>query len=137
MTRGFVLPNVVETQRPPPAQEKPTPDPTTRKVGRRDDVCGDGQIDQARRVRGVPAGLGARSVAPQLQRVVVSRNGDDANQILTASYFDLAPEELEVARDDTNVLGAEDARLHRIAAHVDHVIFKGIFEVVEEINAPH
>jgi hypothetical protein len=74
---------------------------------------------------------------PQLRRVIVSRNGEDPNQILTASYFDLTPEDLETARDDLGVLAAEEARLHRIAEHVDRVVFKGIFEVVEEIEPPH
>jgi hypothetical protein len=73
----------------------------------------------------------------QLQRVVLSRNGEDPNQILTASYFDIEPEDLEAARDDMSVLEAEEARLHRMAEHVERVVFKGIFEVVEEIEAPH
>jgi hypothetical protein len=74
---------------------------------------------------------------PQLQRVVVARNDEDADQILTASYFDIAPEDLETARDDPSVLEAEEARLHRVAEHVDRVVFKGIFEVVEEVGPPH
>jgi hypothetical protein len=74
---------------------------------------------------------------PELQRVVVSRNEEDPDQVLTASYFDLGPDELERRRDDPSLLGAEEARLHRLAEHVDHVVFKGIFEIVEELEAPH
>jgi hypothetical protein len=100
-------------------------------------VRGDGQIHQAGRVRGVPAGLGARPWPPELKRVLVSRNEEDPDQVLTASFFDLHPAELELVRDDASVLGAEEARLRRIAEHVDRVVLKGIFEVVEEIEAPH
>jgi len=74
---------------------------------------------------------------PQLQRVVVSRSDEDPDQILTTSYFDIAPEDLEAARDDLSVLEAEETRLHRVAQHVDRVVFKGLFEVVEEIGPPH
>jgi hypothetical protein len=74
---------------------------------------------------------------PQLQRVLVSRRDEDPDQVLTASFFDLRPEELEAVRDDPNLLGAEEARLHRVAEHVEEIVFKGIFEVVEEIEAPH
>ena len=73
----------------------------------------------------------------ELQRVVVSRNGEDPDQILTASFFDVGPEELDRRRDDPSLLGAEEARVRRVAEHVDHVVFKGIFEVVEELAAPH
>jgi hypothetical protein len=72
----------------------------------------------------------------ELKRVVIARNDEDPDQVLTASYFDLPPEALEVARDDPAVLAAEEARLHRIAEHVDHVVFKGIFQVVEKLEAP-
>jgi hypothetical protein len=73
---------------------------------------------------------------PELQRVVISRNDEDPDQILTASYFDLDPEALEAVRDDTSRLAVEEARLHRFAEHVDHVVFKGIFQVLEELEAP-
>lgn len=72
---------------------------------------------------------------PELQRVLVSRNEQDPDQVLTASFFDLPPEELEAARDDARMLGAEESRLRRIAMYEDDVVFKGIFEVVEEIAA--
>jgi hypothetical protein len=73
---------------------------------------------------------------PQLQRVLVARNDQDQDQVLTASFFDLQPEELEAARDDPSILGAEGERLQRIAAHVDSVVFKGVFEVAEELSPP-
>jgi hypothetical protein len=72
-----------------------------------------------------------------LQRVVVSRNDQDPDQILTASYLDLDAETLEAARDDTGVLAAEEARLRRVAERVDQIVFKGVFHVVEDLAAPH
>jgi len=74
---------------------------------------------------------------PELQRVVISRSDEDPDQVLTVSYFDLEPEALELARDDTSRLAAEEARLHRCAEHVDQIVFKGIFQVVEELEPPH
>jgi hypothetical protein len=74
---------------------------------------------------------------PQLQRVVVSRNAEEPEQILTVSYFDVGPDDLEAARDDIMILEVEEARLHRIAEHVERVVFKGIFEIAEEIEPPH
>jgi len=73
----------------------------------------------------------------ELERVVISRSDEDPDQILTVSYFDLEPEALEAARDDTTRLAAEEARLHRVAQHVDQIVFKGVFQVVEELATPH
>ena len=73
---------------------------------------------------------------PQLTRVVVSRNEQDPDQVLTASYIDLPVERFDELRDQPELLGAEDERLARISAHEDAVVYKGIFEVVEELTAP-
>jgi hypothetical protein len=72
----------------------------------------------------------------ELQRVVISRSDEDPDQVLTVSYLDLDPEALEAVRDDTSRLAAEEARLHRVAEHVDQIVFKGIFRAVEELEAP-
>ena len=74
---------------------------------------------------------------PQLRRVLISRNDQDQDQVLTASFFDLGPEELEAARDDPSILEAEGERLQRITEHVDSVVFKGFFEIAEELEPPH
>jgi hypothetical protein len=71
----------------------------------------------------------------QLARVLVTRNEQDPDQVLTASFFDIPAGELDAARDDTQVLGAEESRLRRIAEYEEAVVFKGIFEVVEDLSA--
>jgi hypothetical protein len=52
---------------------------------------------------------------PELSRVLVSRNEQDPDQVLTASFIDIPPERLEDLRDDPRLLGAEEERLSRIA----------------------
>jgi hypothetical protein len=71
---------------------------------------------------------------PELTRVVISRNDQDPNQVLTASYFDVSLERLDEIRDDPAVLGAEESRLARIAEHEQALVFKGLFEVVEDLG---
>jgi hypothetical protein len=72
----------------------------------------------------------------QLARVLVLRNDQDPDQVLTASFLDVGPDELDQLRDDPSLLGAEESRLSRIADYEESVVFKGIFEVAEEIVAP-
>jgi hypothetical protein len=72
----------------------------------------------------------------QLDRVVVSRNEQDPDQVLTASFFELPVTELDAARNDPDVLGAEDRRLRRIADYEESVVFKGIFQVVDDLTGP-
>jgi hypothetical protein len=73
---------------------------------------------------------------PELSRVIVLRNEQDPDQVLTASFLDLQPDQLDALRDDPSLLGAEESRLARISEHEEAVVFKGIFEVAEEIAAP-
>jgi hypothetical protein len=73
---------------------------------------------------------------PGLARVVISRNDQDPNQVLTASFLNLSAERLETLRDDPALLGAEESRLARIAEYQEALIFKGLFEVVEDLSAP-
>ena len=73
---------------------------------------------------------------PGLERVVISRNEQDPNQVLTASYVNLSAERLELIRDDPALLGAEASRLARIAEHEEALIFKGLFEIVEDLSPP-
>jgi hypothetical protein len=73
---------------------------------------------------------------PELSRVVISRNEQDPDQVLTASFIDAGPERFEALRDHPALLGAEEHRLSRIAEYEEELVFKGIFEVVEELQAP-
>ena len=73
---------------------------------------------------------------PELRRVVISRNEQDPDQVLTASYIDVEAERFDELRDHPALLGAEEHRLARIAQFEEALVFKGIFEVVEELSAP-
>jgi hypothetical protein len=73
---------------------------------------------------------------PELTRVVISRNDQDANQVLTASFIDVSIEQLDALRDDPALLGAEESRLARIAEYEEALIFKGLFEIVEDLSPP-
>lgn len=73
---------------------------------------------------------------PHITRVVVSRNQQDPDQVLTASFLDLSIEQLEVLRDDPSLLEAEERRLARIAQYEEAFIYKGLFEIVEDLDPP-
>jgi hypothetical protein len=73
---------------------------------------------------------------PELERVVISRNDQDPDQVLTASFLNVSAERLETLREDPVVLGAEESRLARIAECEQALIYKGLFEVVEDLSAP-
>jgi hypothetical protein len=71
-----------------------------------------------------------------LIRAIVSRNEQEPDQVLTASFFDVHPSELELLRDEPELLNAEERRLARIAEFEEAVVFKGIFEVADELRPP-
>jgi hypothetical protein len=73
---------------------------------------------------------------PELSRVLISRNQQDPDQVLTASFLDVPAERFEALRDHPALLAAEDERLSRIAGYEEALVYKGIFEVVEEVMAP-
>ncbi len=73
---------------------------------------------------------------PELRRVLVSRNEQDPDQVLTASFLEIPLEEFDQLRDHPALLGAEEDRLSRIATYEENLVYKGIFEVVEDITAP-
>ncbi len=56
---------------------------------------------------------------PKLQRIEVFRNDEQPDQVLTVSYIDATPDELEAMRDDPAVLDSEARRLERIAPYED------------------
>jgi hypothetical protein len=72
---------------------------------------------------------------PELRRVVIARNDQEPDQVLTASFLDVDPDRLEAMRDDAEILGAEERRLHRIAEFEQATVFKGLFNVTEELTA--
>ena len=73
---------------------------------------------------------------PELRRVLVSRNEQDPDQVLTASFLEIPLERFDTLRDHPAILGAEEDRLSRIAQYEENLVYKGIFEVVEDIAAP-
>ena len=73
---------------------------------------------------------------PGLTRVVISRNEQDPNHVLTASFLDISVDQLDALRDDPDLLGAEENRLARIAQHEEALVYKGFFEVVEDLTPP-
>jgi len=73
---------------------------------------------------------------PELSRVVISRNEQEPDQVLTASFLDVEPERFDELRDHPALLGAEDDRLSRIAEYEEALVYKGIFEIVEDLTAP-
>ena len=73
---------------------------------------------------------------PELRRVLVSRNEQDQDQVLTASFLEIPLEEFDELRDHPALLGAEEERLSRIAQYEENIVYKGNFEVVEDIAAP-
>jgi len=73
---------------------------------------------------------------PQVSRVGICRNEEDPDQVLTISYVDVPVGRLEELRDDPVLLGAEEERLERIAQYEEELLFKGFFEIVEELVSP-
>jgi hypothetical protein len=73
---------------------------------------------------------------PELARVVISRNDQDPDQVLTASFLNLSAEQLDAFRDDPAVLDAEEGRLARIADYQEALILKGLFDIVEDLQGP-
>lgn len=72
----------------------------------------------------------------ELARAVISRNDQDPNQVLTASFLNVSIERLDLLRDDPVLLRAEESRLARIAEYEEALIFKGLFEVVDDLTGP-
>jgi hypothetical protein len=56
--------------------------------------------------------------------------------VLTVSFLSLSAERLDAVRDEPAVLRAEQSRLERIAQYEEALIFKGLFEVAEDLSAP-
>ena len=73
---------------------------------------------------------------PQLAKLVVLRNDDNPDEVMTVGYFDITADELEALRDSPEVLRSEAERLERIAPYEERLVVNGIFEVAEEISPP-
>jgi hypothetical protein len=70
----------------------------------------------------------------QIRRVMIARNEQDADQVLTATILDIPADELESLRDHPDLLAAEDHRLAAIAPFEESVVLKGLYEVVEDFE---
>lgn len=73
---------------------------------------------------------------PQLAKLVVLRNDDNPDEVMTVGYFDITADELEALRDSPEVLRSEAERLERIAPFEERLIVNGIFAVAEELSPP-
>ena len=68
-------------------------------------------------------------------RVVVLRNDDNPDQVLTIGYFDKTFEEFDALRDDPELLRGEEARLRAIAEFEDSILVNGVYILEEELPA--
>ena len=73
---------------------------------------------------------------PRLQRVLVYRNDDNPDQVLTMGLFDATAEEFDGLRDEQATLAEEDRRLQRVAAFEERVLLNGIYELANEALPP-
>lgn len=71
---------------------------------------------------------------PSLRRLLVLRNDNDPDEVLTIGLFDTDPDGLDALRDDPELLRSEEARLRRIAPFEERVIVNGLYEVADEID---
>ena len=73
---------------------------------------------------------------PRLQRVLVYRNDDNPDQVLTMGLFDATAEEFDGLRDEQETLAEEDRRQQRVAAFEERVLLNGIYELADEALPP-
>ena len=73
---------------------------------------------------------------PGLERVLVYRNDDNPDQVLTLGLFDATAEEFDGLRDEQATLAEEDRRLQRVAAFEERVLLNGIYELADEALPP-
>jgi hypothetical protein len=73
---------------------------------------------------------------PQVSRVAICRNEQNPDQILTLTNVDVPMGRLDELRDDPVLIGAEEERLERIAQYEEALVFKGFFEIAEELVSP-
>ena len=82
-------------------------------------------VDQARQLRRLPAEWEPKPWPAELRRVLISRNEQDPDQVLTASFLDIGPEHFDQLRDHPALLGAEEDRLSRIADYEESARLQG------------
>jgi hypothetical protein len=74
---------------------------------------------------------------PPVTRVVIGRNDELPDQVLTATFVALeSAEDADAMRDEPELLVAEERRLQAISEHEEAVVFKAVFRVTEEIVPP-
>ncbi len=73
---------------------------------------------------------------PKLQRVLVYRNDDNPDQVLTMGLFDATADEFDSLRDEPETLAEEDRRLQRVSAFEERVLLNGVYELADEVLPP-
>src|SRR4051794_29180369 len=73
---------------------------------------------------------------PSLERVLIYRNDDNPDQVLTLGLFDVTAEEFDALRDAHETLAEEDRRLQRVAAFEERVLLNGVYELADEVLPP-
>jgi hypothetical protein len=61
---------------------------------------------------------------------------DDPLEVITLAFFEGDAEEIEAMRDEESWMAGEERRLSRIAPLEESVGLTGVFDVVEEVQAP-
>jgi hypothetical protein len=83
----------------------------------------------------------ARAWAPErwsrrMIRAYHLRRQDDPLEVITLAFFEGDAQEIDAMRDEESWMAGEERRLSRIAPLEDSVGLTGVFEVVEEVQAP-
>jgi hypothetical protein len=71
-----------------------------------------------------------------LERVVISRNIEDPDEVCSIGFFDMSAEELDAFRDDPEFVLSETSRIARLAQYELALLVNAIYEVTEEVTAP-
>jgi hypothetical protein len=69
-----------------------------------------------------------------VSRVMIGRHEDAPDQVLTVTVLDAGRDRAEELLDDPDRYPAEAQRLEAIAEHVESVVYRSVFEIVEELT---
>jgi hypothetical protein len=73
---------------------------------------------------------------PGIERVMIARGEEAPDQVMTVTFLEGDPEEADRQRDDPALRTAEERRLAAISQHEETVLFRVVFEIVEELVSP-
>jgi predicted ATP-grasp superfamily ATP-dependent carboligase len=71
-----------------------------------------------------------------LERVVISRNIEDPDEVCTIGYFAMSADDLDAFRDNPEFVVAETGRIARLAQYEEALLVNAIYELAEEVTAP-